>query len=222
MQAGHGSAPGDVGVSWLHGKGSWLFYIGLLAAVRHVLGLLPGLPPHVAWSVLNIGHAALTFVTFHWLKGSPFPTYWSLTPAGVDACTWWEQLDRRWQQTPARKFCVAVVLALWVLAVEATPAAAWGWHAANGVAFGVVFVAKLPWRLCWGDQRGEACAVAEGGSGPGGRNVWLVYEFRRLSPRATTVPRQVRHGFLHGRGVGGEVREGGRPPLFGWRTPGVL
>lgn len=144
MQAGHGSAPGDVGVSWLHGKGSWLFYIGLLAAVRHVLGLLPGLPPHVAWSVLNIGHAALTFVTFHWLKGSPFPTYWSLTPAGVDACTWWEQLDRRWQQTPARKFCVAVVLALWVLAVEATPAAAWGWHAANGVAFGVVFVAKLP------------------------------------------------------------------------------
>lgn len=144
MQAGHGSQPGDVGVEWLNAPAAWAFYLGLIASVRFLVGLFPGLQHCYAWTFVNVMHATITFYIFHWLKGNPFPSYWALTTPNNDRRTWWEQLDHRWQHTPSRKFCTAIVLVLYLFAVMTTPPDYLALHIANFIAFVVVFVAKLP------------------------------------------------------------------------------
>ncbi|GJD09242.1 Uncharacterized protein Gasu2_35040 [Galdieria sulphuraria] len=129
MQAGHGSAPVDVGVEWLRAKGAWSFYILLIIT---------------SWSTINILHATVTFFVFHWIKGSPFPTNWT-EDYNVDKYTWWEQIDRKRQNTPNRKFFTAVVIVLYLLALDSTPKEYVAVHIANFVAFIIVFIAKMPW-----------------------------------------------------------------------------
>ena len=144
MQAGHGSQPNDVGVEWLNAPAAWGVYIGIVAGVRFLAGLAPGVHEFHAWTFVNILHAVITFFIFHWIKGNPFPTYWALSTPSNDKRTWWEQLDRRWQNTPSRKFCTAVVFMLYVFAVRTTPPSLIAYHIANFAAFAVVFIAKLP------------------------------------------------------------------------------
>jgi len=133
----------DVGVEWLGKKGSWAFYCALLVAARALVGALFGLPSYFSWTIVNVGHAAFTFVLFHWIKGTPFVTFWNQSCYEL---TWWEQLDHREQGTPNRKFCTVLVLLLFFVTYESTPldrehAAV---HALNLITFGVLFVAKLP------------------------------------------------------------------------------
>lgn len=144
MQAGHGSQPTDVGVEWLNAPAAWGVYILIVGTVRLLLGLAPGVTEYMAWTILNLLHAVITFFIFHWVKGNPFPTYWALSLPGNDKRTWWEQLDARWQHTPSRKFCMVVVITLYVCAVRATPPTLPAIHIANFAAFAVVFIAKLP------------------------------------------------------------------------------
>lgn len=144
MQAGHGSQPDDVGVEWLNAPAAWAFYLGIIATVRCLVGLFPGVHDFHAWTFVNLLHATITFYIFHWLKGNPFPTYWALCTPSNDRRTWWEQLDRRWQNTPSRKFCTAVVVLLYFFAVRTTPPAFPLCHFVNFLAFLVVFIAKLP------------------------------------------------------------------------------
>ncbi|KAK4523401.1 hypothetical protein GAYE_PCTG52G1296 [Galdieria yellowstonensis] len=144
MQAGHGSAPVDVGVEWLRAKGAWSFYILLIFTVRIIIGTILDLEPYQSWSTINILHATVTFFVFHWIKGSPFPTNW-VEDYNVDKYTWWEQIDRKRQNTPNRKFFTAVVVALYLLAVHSTPKDYIAVHLANFVAFIIVFIAKMPW-----------------------------------------------------------------------------
>eukprot|EP00172_Hildenbrandia_rubra_P004033 Plantae.Rhodophyta-Hildenbrandia_rubra.ctg7422.p1 GENE.Plantae.Rhodophyta-Hildenbrandia_rubra.ctg7422~~Plantae.Rhodophyta-Hildenbrandia_rubra.ctg7422.p1 ORF type:complete len:155 (-),score=18.19 Plantae.Rhodophyta-Hildenbrandia_rubra.ctg7422:413-877(-) len=142
MQAGHGSQPDDVGVEWLKAKGSWMFYIGVLLSLHYIFRI--AVPSFQAWTAVNILHAIATLYFFHWLKGNPFTTYWGLTPPESDRFTWWEQIDRRWQNTPSRKFCTFIVIALFLLAVVSTPPDHPRYVLANLVASAVVFIAKLP------------------------------------------------------------------------------
>lgn len=144
MQAGHGSQPDDVGVEWLNAPAAWAFYLGIIATVRFLVGLFPGIPVFQAWTIVNVAHAVITFYIFHWLKGNPFPTYWSLSTPSNDKRTWWEQLDHRWQNTPSRKFCTALVCVLYLFAARTTPPAFIAHHFVNFIAFFVVFIAKLP------------------------------------------------------------------------------
>lgn len=144
MQAGHGSQPDDVGVEWLNAPAAWAFYVGIIATVRFLVGLFPGALDFHAWTLVNVTHAVVTFYIFHWIKGNPFPTYWALCTPSNDIRTWWEQLDHRWQNTPSRKFCTAIVCMLYFFAVRTTPPQLITYHFVNFVAFVVVFVAKLP------------------------------------------------------------------------------
>ncbi|CDF39646.1 unnamed protein product [Chondrus crispus] len=144
MQAGHGSQPDDVGVEWLNAPAAWAFYLGIVATVRFLIGLYPGLRDFQAWTFVNVTHAVITFYIFHWVKGNPFPTYWAASMPSNDRRTWWEQLDHRWQNTPSRKFCTAVVCVLYLFAVQTTPPAFHTYHFINFVAFVVLFIAKLP------------------------------------------------------------------------------
>ncbi|PXF48314.1 hypothetical protein BWQ96_01774 [Gracilariopsis chorda] len=144
MQAGHGSQPDDVGVEWLNAPAAWAFYLFIIATVRLLAGLFPGCNPFHAWTIVNVLHAVITFYIFHWLKGSPFPTYWAVCTPSNDKRTWWEQLDHRWQNTPSRKFCTAVVCLLYFCAAITTPPQHPFYHSINFVAFVIVFIAKLP------------------------------------------------------------------------------
>lgn len=144
MQAGHGSLPDNVGVEWLNAPAAWGFYVGLIGTVRLVAGMAPGVKNHEAWTFVNVLHAVSTFFFFHWVKGNPFPTYWAYTSPAADRHTFWEQIDRRWQNTPSRKFCVAVVVLLYMVTVLSTPRTLPGYHILNFGAFAVVFIAKLP------------------------------------------------------------------------------
>lgn len=144
MQAGHGSQPDDVGVEWLNAPAAWAFYLGIVATVRFLVGLFPGVRDFQAWTVVNVLHACITFYIFHWVKGNPFPTHWAACTPGNDKRTWWEQLDHRWQNTPSRKFCTALVCILYLFAARKTPPSFFAYHCVNLVAFAVVFIAKLP------------------------------------------------------------------------------
>lgn len=144
MQAGHGTQPGNVGVEWLSAPASWGFYIGILGFARLLVGLAPGVDQAKGWTYVHVAHAVATFVLFHWVKGSPFPTYWAVTSPAADAQTFWEQIDNRWQNTSNRKFCTGIVVMLYYLAVHALPASDLFLHAVNFVSFVVLFIAKLP------------------------------------------------------------------------------
>ncbi|KAA8498805.1 Uncharacterized protein FVE85_6390 [Porphyridium purpureum] len=142
MQCGDGP-PALVGVEWFSHKGVWLFYGSLVLTGRILLGTLLQTEPYVSWTIVNVVHACITFVTFHWIKGSPFETMWF---PGSDRLTWWEQLDMRKQATPNRKFCVAMVIFLFLVCYEATPLEKRFalLHALNFVVAVVMIVAKLP------------------------------------------------------------------------------
>lgn len=144
MQAGHHSLPDNVGVEWINAPASWGFYVSLLLSARVLAGLVPTFREYHAWTAVNVLHAIVTFFVFHWIKGNPFPTYWTCTPSSAEQRTFWEQIDRRWQNTPSRKFCTAVVVCLYLIAVSSTPPNFVFFHILNATAFAVVFIAKLP------------------------------------------------------------------------------
>ncbi|KAK4535103.1 hypothetical protein CDCA_CDCA03G1128 [Cyanidium caldarium] len=146
MQSGHGETRSDVGVEWVGAKGSWTFYILLLVAFRVFFGLGLSLSAQQSWTIINVVHASVTFLVFHWIKGNPFHTPWVDMAGKGEKQTWWEQIDGSVQNTPSRKFLVAVVVVLFLAAVHSTPfereyLVA---HLANVIAFTVVFVAKMP------------------------------------------------------------------------------
>lgn len=129
-------------MEWLNAPASWGFYAGLLLCARAFFGLT--VSRSRAWTVVNVLHAVITFFVFHWVKGNPFPTYWAYTPPSAERRTFWEQIDRRWQNTPSRKFCTVVVVMLYIFAVHDLPADAQLLHVLNFISFIVVFIAKFP------------------------------------------------------------------------------
>eukprot|EP00188_Purpureofilum_apyrenoidigerum_P004339 Plantae.Rhodophyta-Purpureofilum_apyrenoidigerum.ctg4834.p1 GENE.Plantae.Rhodophyta-Purpureofilum_apyrenoidigerum.ctg4834~~Plantae.Rhodophyta-Purpureofilum_apyrenoidigerum.ctg4834.p1 ORF type:complete len:156 (-),score=7.42 Plantae.Rhodophyta-Purpureofilum_apyrenoidigerum.ctg4834:651-1118(-) len=143
MQAGHGSVTSDVGVEWLGRKGSWTFYITLLLVGRVLMSMF-GAEPYAAWTLVNTIHCVITFFTFHWVKGNPYPTYWLFVPENEDRYTWWEQIDHGWQFTPSRKFCILLVVVLYLMALGATPWTHVWVHTLNFAAFVIAFTPKMP------------------------------------------------------------------------------
>jgi hypothetical protein len=131
---------------WLRAKGSWTFYIMLLASFRIFFGLGLSLSPMESWTIMNVVHAGVTFIVFHWIKGNPFHTPWVDMMGKGEKQTWWEQIDGSVQNTPSRKFLICVVVFLYLAAVHSTPFERQFFfvHAVNLIAFLVVFVAKLP------------------------------------------------------------------------------
>lgn len=66
------------------------------------------------WTCLNCFHAVITFILFHWKKGSPYDDV-SMSYQDHSKMTLWEQLDDQRQFTPTRKFMFVVPCALLLL-----------------------------------------------------------------------------------------------------------
>eukprot|EP00735_Rhodelphis_limneticus_P002375 TRINITY_DN13224_c0_g1::TRINITY_DN13224_c0_g1_i1::g.12639::m.12639 TRINITY_DN13224_c0_g1::TRINITY_DN13224_c0_g1_i1::g.12639 ORF type:complete len:154 (+),score=20.37,sp/O42901/YBA9_SCHPO/41.67/2e-31,ORMDL/PF04061.9/1.2e-44,FixP_N/PF14715.1/5.6 TRINITY_DN13224_c0_g1_i1:108-569(+) len=101
-------------VNWLNGKGSWFFYITLLF-VFYYLFLLVGISFGAAATTVNVVHTIVTFVLFHWLRGTPFPAF---DEGKYLKYTFWEQIDHGRQNTPNRKFLISIPFVLFLISIH--------------------------------------------------------------------------------------------------------
>jgi len=107
---------------WLDQRGFWVFYFGLLYAMRMLFGVgleFIQLGDSYGWSMLHIMHSLITFPILHWSKGAPF---W--VPAGdqgeFDRLTFWEQIDHGRQYTWTRKAFTIVPIIIFLFACYST------------------------------------------------------------------------------------------------------
>jgi ORMDL family len=97
-------------VNWLSGTFVWPTYIALIISARILMFyfLTPLLSPEAQWTALSVAHGILTFIAFHWNRGSPM---WEDQGAHID-WTVWEQIDNGVPWTETRKFLMVVPILL--------------------------------------------------------------------------------------------------------------
>ena len=117
---------------------SWVFYTLLFLTIRIIFSGM-GISAAFAWTLTNWIHGVISFVCFHWIKGSPF-----IEDHGeFTHLTFWEQIDDQMQYTRARKFLAAFPLILFVIALdEGAWELAYVWL--NLPITVIVMIAKLP------------------------------------------------------------------------------
>jgi len=104
---------------WIGENGFWLFYALLIFIIRLLVGLglliFTSKQSHYTWTIVNGGHALITFYIMHWAKGTPF---W--LPAEdqdrSDSETFWEQIDFGRQYTQKRKIFTIIPVVIFLLA----------------------------------------------------------------------------------------------------------
>ncbi|KAL6766687.1 hypothetical protein ACKKBG_A36975 [Auxenochlorella protothecoides x Auxenochlorella symbiontica] len=115
-QAGLGikASEANKNTNWLDSPAAWVYYVALLLLSWLLVSSFTD--PGIAWTYVHIAHGVLTYIIFHWVKGSPIAN-----DQGVyDSQTFWEQIDDGQQFTPARKFLTAVPVVLFLLASNGT------------------------------------------------------------------------------------------------------
>ncbi|KAG9395663.1 hypothetical protein J8273_2867 [Carpediemonas membranifera] len=110
------SAKANQNTLFIRNKSSWLFYLLALVGAYGILSLFhPVLDTHQIWTILHIGHAVVTFIFFHWIKGSPIDD----EQGKISDQTWWEQLAHSGARaTP--KFLIVIPTVLYMLTNLAT------------------------------------------------------------------------------------------------------
>lgn len=125
-------------VSFVDNPISWVFYVFLFTFERIILAGI-GFSSGAAWTIVNWTHGIITFICFHWIKGSPLVE----DHDQYGLYTFWEQIDDRIQYTKARKFLTIFPIALFAFACDSSH-----WDLAyvwlNIAITLVVVVAKLP------------------------------------------------------------------------------
>ncbi|KAM3366262.1 hypothetical protein ACQJBY_015619 [Aegilops geniculata] len=86
----------------------WTTYIFILFVSWLLILSIFGCTPGMAWTLVNLGHFAITYHFFHWKNGTPFADDQGI----YNRLTWWEQMDNAKQLTRNRKFLVVVPLVL--------------------------------------------------------------------------------------------------------------
>jgi len=123
---------------WLYSSGIWSAYLVLIFTFYFFVYAFSS--SAVAWTITNITHCLITFVTFHWLKGLPF----IIEQQGkYSRLTLWEQIDGGKQYTPTRKFLVIVPLILYAITVHASDYD-WTYFCVNLFPTVLVLIPKAP------------------------------------------------------------------------------
>ena len=75
MAGGHGHE--NPNSSYMNQRGFWLFYILILAGAHLILLSVPidSFSVPWVWTVTNVGHNAISFWVFHWIKSTPWLTF---------------------------------------------------------------------------------------------------------------------------------------------------
>ncbi|XP_073365975.1 uncharacterized protein [Aegilops tauschii subsp. strangulata] len=93
---------------WFMYLGVWTTHIFILFVSWLLILSIFGCTPSMAWTLVNLGHFAITYHFFHWKKGTPFADDQGM----YNRLTWWEQMDNDKQLTRNRKFLVVVPVVL--------------------------------------------------------------------------------------------------------------
>jgi hypothetical protein len=128
---------GNMNVSWLKSKAAWLLYLLILFGTRFLIWLY--MIDYPGWTIVNIGHAIVTYITFHYQKGATF--YQSKQK--YDSMTFWEQIDNETHFTPTRKFLTIIPILLFLITINGDELDA-RLYWLNFFALFVVLIAKLP------------------------------------------------------------------------------
>merc|ERR1711916_13879 len=127
--------------AWISASGFWAFYIVLIWGFRFFLYLLQGfMDSATAWTLFDVTHAFVTFVTWHWMKGTPF----AFNQGEYDDLTQWEQIDDGEQFTTTRKFFTATPVVLFLISCHYAHFSTTQF-AINVVAVGFCLIPKLPY-----------------------------------------------------------------------------
>ena len=96
-------------VSWINERGTWPFYILILGIVQYTC-FVWGVPSDIAWSLVLIGHAMVTYYLFHCKRGLLLS--WEDKNGKYDKMTYWEQIDGGRHYSSNRKFLMIVPMIL--------------------------------------------------------------------------------------------------------------
>ncbi|KAG8391963.1 hypothetical protein BUALT_Bualt01G0241900 [Buddleja alternifolia] len=101
---------------WFTYPGVWTTYILILFFSWLIILSITNCTPGMAWTIVNLGHFAVTYYCFHWAKGTPFGDDQGI----YNRLTWWEQIDNGKQLTRNRKFLTIVPVVLYLIASHTT------------------------------------------------------------------------------------------------------
>lgn len=96
--------------------GAWTIHIVLIAALKILFDIMPGVSQETSWFLTNIGYAFGSYLMFHWVRGVPF----DFNAGAYDNLNMWEQIDNGDQYTPAKKFLLSVPIVLFLLSTHYT------------------------------------------------------------------------------------------------------
>ena len=97
-------------------KGAWTIHIVLIAALKILFDIIPGVSQETSWTLTNISYMFGSFLMFHWVRGVPF----EFNAGAYDNLNMWEQIDNGAQYTPAKKFLLSVPIVLFLLSTHYT------------------------------------------------------------------------------------------------------
>ncbi|MDI1485541.1 MAG: sphingolipid homeostasis protein orm1 [Ramalina farinacea] len=106
----------NLNAGWVNAKGAWTIHIVLIAALKILFDIMPGVSQETAWFLTNIGYACGSYLMFHWVRGVPF----DFNGGAYDNLNMWEQIDNGDQYTPAKKFLLSVPIVLFLLSTHYT------------------------------------------------------------------------------------------------------
>lgn len=102
--------------SFVSKSGFRVMYIVLLLAAWALLHTVHFVDnAGTAWCWILRGHAVVTFILFHWIKGAPETGI--LEEEKLQSQTFWEQIDAGYVGTPSRRFLVAMPVAIFFIAL---------------------------------------------------------------------------------------------------------
>ena len=93
-----------------------MIHIFLIAALKILFDIIPGMSQETSWTLTNISYMFGSYLMFHWVRGVPF----EFNAGAYDNLNMWEQIDNGEQYTPAKKFLLAVPILLFLLSTHYT------------------------------------------------------------------------------------------------------
>jgi hypothetical protein len=103
-------------VNWLSMSWTKPSYVLFIYLFNSLLVMSNFFPIKDCWTVTNIVHAVITFLLFHWIKGSPD----AMSQGAYNGLTLYEQMEAGVPWTATKKFLMLVPTAMLLLACNST------------------------------------------------------------------------------------------------------
>lgn len=106
----------NLNANWVNGKGAWTIHLVIIAGLKILYDIIPGVSQETSWTLVNITYMMGSYLMFHYVRGIPF----EFNAGAYDNLNMWEQIDDGAQYTPAKKFLLSVPIILFLLSTHYT------------------------------------------------------------------------------------------------------